>query len=169
MLKKLESYYDEDHEQIDISDEKIYWDTQKNQFRHKFECEDCGKFISCFCFDELHSALSQIHEGMTCEECSIKYAVHDMTIDELLGEMDTERGSKAIEFMESLLKKEDVEKYIEETGDSRLELSEKLEIIDEAGDEQKLKDFVVSLLTEDEKQRLMIELCDFAEGEACNL
>jgi len=44
MLKKLDFYYDkEDHEQIDISDEKIYWDTQKNQFRHKFECCESGK------------------------------------------------------------------------------------------------------------------------------
>lgn len=169
MLKKLDFYYDEDNEKTDISDENIYWDTVKNQFRHKFDCDDCGKFIGCFCFNELSTAISQISNGMTCDNCSIKYAVDDMTIDELIGEMDSERGLKVIEFAETLLKKEDVDKYIEETGCNRLELCDKLEIIDEAGDEQKLKDFVVGLLTDDEKQMIMIESCDFAEGDACNI
>ena len=57
MLKKLEYYYNEDGEKIDITDEKIYWDTQKNQFRHKFKCGDCKKDLGCMCYDTLESAL----------------------------------------------------------------------------------------------------------------
>lgn len=168
MLKKLDYYYDEYHDKIYISNDKIYWDTVKNQFRHKFECGDCGEPLGCYCFDELAVAIYQVGEGITCENCCISYIVDVMSIDELMSEMDSDRQEKIIAFAESLITKEDIEKFIEESGCSGLEFCDKLEIIEESDNENKLKDFVVNLLTDDEKRAIMIDTCDFAEGESCN-
>ena len=69
MLKKLEYYYNEDGEKIDITDEKIYWDTQKNQFRHKFKCGDCGKSLGCYCFGHLDGIIEAVEYGYRCNKC----------------------------------------------------------------------------------------------------
>jgi len=57
-------------EYLDISDEKIYYDSISGQYKHKFVC-GCGKEIGCFCFDSIDDAVSGTDIGMTCEDCSI--------------------------------------------------------------------------------------------------
>jgi len=72
MLKKIEYYYDsDDHEKIDISDMKIYWDTIERVFRHKFDCEYCGKPLSCYCFRHLNYTMEAIEYGYKCNKCHI--------------------------------------------------------------------------------------------------
>jgi hypothetical protein len=71
MLKKIEHYYDDEGEQIDISDLKIYWNTVENVFLHKFNCGDCGKPLGCSCFRYLNDAIEAIEYGYQCNKCFI--------------------------------------------------------------------------------------------------
>jgi len=177
MLKKLEFYYDEDHEKIDISDEKIYWDTQKNQFRHKFNCDECDKPLGCMCYDMLSSAIAGVNDGMLCDDCWFDYVSQDYTINELIGELDTKRIKKVYEYVESVIITEDeIKEYIEETEAEEnqekceIDIDDKIEIIDSGDKSDDLRTFVVGLLTKSEKMDICYNCADgCVEGEACNL
>ena len=153
MLKKLEFYYDvDDHEKINISDEKIYWDTQKKQFRHKFKCRDCGKGLGCRCYDTLESALREVNDGLVCEKCGINFALSNLCTSEIIDySIDEERRKNVIAFM--------IKRY--NTAD-----------LDDLEDDakEKVREYAISLMTEDEKRDEWYETLDgYAEGEGCNL
>ncbi len=153
MLKKIEYYYDkEDHEKIDIEDEKIYWDTQKNQFRHKSKCGDCGKDLGCRCYDTLKSALKGIDDGLVCDKCGIGFALSNLCTSEII-DYSIDKGRREMVF--ALMK----ENY--DTVD--------LDDLDEDA-EKKIREYAISLMTDDEKRDEWYETLDgYAEGEACNL
>ncbi len=170
MIKKLEFYYTEDGEQINIEDEKIYWDTIKNQFRHKFNCCECGKPLECMCYVSLTSALSGVDDGLVCPDCGESDALNEMSIDDLLYDIGDERRSQINIFVDSLISEEMKIEFISETGGEKLEWSDKMEIIEEGDEEDALKDFIISLLTKEEKWDMWVNTCDgYPEGEACNL
>ena len=152
MLKKLEYYYNEDGEKIDITDEKIYWDTLKNQFRHKFKCGDCGKDLGCRCYDTLESALKGVEEDLVCEECGIDFALSNLCTSEIIDySIDKERREKVFALMKELYGTVD------------------LDDLDDDADE-KIREYAISLMTEDEKRDEWYETLEgYAEGEACNL
>lgn len=169
MLKKLEFYYDKG-EKVDIEDEKIYWDTIRNQFRHKFNCCDCGKPLDCMCYDSLWSTRTEVDEGMICEECGIKRTIEELSVSDLLYELDDERTKNVNEFIDSLITEKEAKEFKEENGGENLEYGDKIEIIEEHDKECTLKDFVISLLTKDEKWDMWVNTCDgYPEGEVCNI
>jgi len=109
MLKKLEFYYNEDNEKIDISDEKIYWDTIENVFRHKFDCKDCGKHLGCHCFGHLYSIIEAIECGYQCNKCFILDTWNDeeeyaIDVAEDVDKLHPEQGDfkKRVEIMQYL-------------------------------------------------------------------
>lgn len=170
MLQKIVSYHDEDGELINIEDEKIYWDTNKNQFRHKFNCCDCGKPLDCMCYDSLSSAKSGVDDGLICEDCGIKYTLDGTSIDDLLWDLDEERMAKVNTFLDTLVTEKEIEEFQEETGCKTLSRSDKMDIIEGNDKEDTLHDYIVGLLTKDEKIDMWFESCDgFPEGEACNI
>jgi len=169
MLKKLTEYYNEDGEKIDITDEKIYWDAQNNQFRHKFKCFECNKPLGCMCYDTLLSALTDVEDGLICEDCGISNALNEASANDLIYKFDEERMKKVYSFVDSLMRETRIKAYTEETGIEKLEWSDKLEIISD-GDEEKLKDFIISLMTDAEKMDEWYNTCDvYSEGESCNI
>lgn len=169
MLKKLEFYYDEG-EKVDIEDEKIYWDTIRNQFRHKFNCCDCGKPLDCMCYDSLTSALTGVNDGLVCDDCGIKYAIEEMSVDDLLYELDDERKKKVDTFLETLVTEDEIKEFKAETGCKTLSCSDMREIIEEGDKEDTLKDFVIGLLSKEEKWEMWSDICDgYPEGESCNI
>ena len=171
MLKRIEFYYNEDHGKVNIEDDKIYWDTHKNQFRHLFKCCDCGKELQCMCYDSLESALRGVDDGLTCEECGIVYILNDTSIEDLLYDLDDVRKEKAYKFLETLITRKEVEEFSEETGCNTLDKSDMMEIVENGDKEDILKNFIIiGLLTDEEKRDMWFDSCDeWPEGEACNL
>ena len=78
MLKKIECYWNEDGEKVDITDDKIYWDGK--EFRHKFNCCKCDTLIGCRCYDTLESALKGVEEEIVCDTCGIDSALNELFI-----------------------------------------------------------------------------------------
>jgi hypothetical protein len=172
MLKKIEFYYDEDHEIIDIEDEKIYWDTNLKQFRHKFNCCECNIPMGCRCYDELHSALNGVEDGIICDSCGISQALNDASPFDLMDILDRERIQKVDTFIQTIVTKEKILKYTEgeDLNFDKLGFGDIQEIIGWDDEYDKLKDFIVNLMTEDEKRNEFYETCDgYLEGESCNI
>lgn len=170
MLKKLEIMYDEDGDPEDIEDKKIYWDTTKNQFRHKFECCECETPMECRCYDSLSEALSGIEDGMICEKCGMAQALSEVGVDDLIYRFDEVRTAQVDKYLDSLITEDEILEYKIETDAEDIERANKFEIIEGDEREGKLKDFVISLMTEDEKRDEFYETCDeWAEGESCNI
>jgi hypothetical protein len=83
MLKKITLIFEE-HVPRDISQLKIYFDTINHNYRRKFYCCECGKFMQCRCFEYLAHAMIQAEEGMICDECGFNEVRCDMTIYDCL-------------------------------------------------------------------------------------
>lgn len=151
MLKKIEFYWREG-EQIDISDEKIYWDTLKNQFRHKFKCADCGEDLGCRCYDTLESALQGVDDGLVCEKCGIDFALSNLCTSEIIDySLDDERRKNVTAFMMKNYNTIDLDELEEDA-------------------EERVREYALSLMTEDEKRDEWYESLDgYAEGESCNI
>ena len=170
MLKKIDYYYDEDGERIDIEDEKIYWDTNMNQFRHKFTCCECGKPIGCRCYEELGNALTGIEEGIICDACGVALALEDVDVSDLMDCLDEDRNKQVQDFVESLLTEKEIDDFIVENGNKNIDWDEKLEIVGDAGKDSKLKEFVVGLMTDEEKFENYDEsCCEYPKGDACEI
>jgi hypothetical protein len=172
MLKKLIRYYTEDGEPINIEYEKIYWDTKKNQFRHKFECCECKAPLGCRCYDTLLSALTGVEEGMICESCGITEALDNVSPFDLMDILDEPRLKRVNEFIQTLVTKEMILKYmeVEEFSFDELGSGDIQELIEWNDGYEKLRDFIISLMTEEEQMAEFYETCDgIAEGESCNI
>ena len=170
MLKKLTHYYNEDGEPVNIEDDKIYWDTQKNQFRHKFLCSDCKTSLECRCYDELLEALIGVEDGLVCRECGISEALNELSISDLMDELNSERLEKVNEFMIGLLTQEELKNIARGVIRENLDGNEIFEIIDESDRSDELRDYIISLLTDDEKNDIYYNSLDnWANGEACNI
>jgi hypothetical protein len=59
------------HRGKDISDEKIYWDTEKKQFRRRIYCECCDTPVTCMCYETLRQALKASEYAMICNYCFV--------------------------------------------------------------------------------------------------
>lgn len=173
MLKKIEYYYDEDHEKMDISDEKIYWDTQKNQFRVKFYCNECGKFIECRCFDSLFIARNQIESGMICYECGFLRCTEDMFAIDVIQLLEDNRKQLVSKFAFNLLEISDMEELLKLPSVKKLglvKIEDMLEIFEEDDRENKVKEYADSLLTNEEKVTYFYDNYEeWADGESCNI
>lgn len=163
-------YYTEDGEPVNIEDEKIYWDTQKNQFRHKFECCECKEPLGCRCYDTLLSALTGVEEGIICESCGMSEALGNLFISDILDIFDEHRIKQVNEYLATLITEEDIKKYMEDAEVTRLDGIDNMEIIEGTEKEDILREFVISLMTKEEKMDEFYEGCDgYAEGESCNI
>jgi len=162
MLKKLEYYYNEDGEKIDITDEKIYWDTQKNQFRHKFECFECGKPVNCMCYDELEETLMCIEEGMICTNCGFDRAIDGDTVYDLYKLLDTERRATIAKLAISLLSTDEQVEILETIVVNKNNGFDYDDLLDMIEDERidHIREEIINLLTDDEKLNHFYECCD---------
>ena len=171
MLQKIINVYTEEHEILNLEDEKIYWDTKKNQFRHKFNCCECQKPLECMCYNELWGAVGSVNDGFICDECGIKYALDETEVDDLIYMLAESRRLQVEDFIKSLVTEQEIKEYIEDTEIEEIERFELIEIIDENNDKATaLKNFVISLMTEEEKRDNWIEACDYdGSGSPCEL
>lgn len=67
MLKKLTKRGSED-----ISELKLYWDTEKKQIRRKAHCWYCNAEIGCICYDNFMEAYEGIKVVLLCDTCWIE-------------------------------------------------------------------------------------------------
>jgi hypothetical protein len=56
----------------DIARLKIYYDTDKQQYKHKANCGMCGEFCFCVCYKTLEDAYYGYDEGVWCDKCTLK-------------------------------------------------------------------------------------------------
>jgi len=172
MLQKVKKYYDEDGELTDIEDSKIYWDTCKNVFRHRFICSDCGKVVMCMCYKSLDSAIRDVEVDYGCEACSVANAMRGLDAFDILDIFEAERVSKVRSYIQKITTERAISKYLEGEDFSWSDLSnwDLQELIGWDENEDKVKDFVVALMTEEEKRNEYYEACEcYADGEICNL
>jgi hypothetical protein len=125
IMGRIRSITDEDGEERDISEMKIYFDRDRGVFRHVFKCVQCGKDLGCICFDDLDDAIIQIFEGMICDDCAFAGTADKLSLDEILPFLADE-NRKRIEEKFQDLKKEAI---------STMSTNEKLECLDEYCDE----------------------------------
>ena len=172
MLQKVKKYYDEDGELIDIEDSKIYWDTCKNVFRHRFICSDCGKVVMCMCYESLGSAIRDVEEGCDCEACSIASVLRCLNTFDIVDIFDTGRVNRVRNYINEITTENAITEYFNGemfnwAGMSNWDLQE---LIAWDENEDKVKDFVVALMTEEEKRNEYYEACEcYTDGEICNL
>ena len=94
---------------IDIAFMKIYFDTVKQKYKHRFHCNDCKEPLYCVCYDSLEEAVNDNDQGMWCDRCTLKDAMledDDMVLDvlELIAESDDpERLDQIFDFISGLL------------------------------------------------------------------
>ena len=177
MLKKIKFYWNDDGEKVNISNLKIYWDTIKKQFRRKFCCAECEKFINCYCYDDLYSVLSDIKDGMLCDDCSIDLAFDELSIFDIVDMLDDERFIEVQIYEKTLVTKEEIKQYLEDCEIYNVKNIEDIkdldyyEIISEYTDKiNMLRDYVLNLLSYDEKREYVIDTSyEYCYGEACNL
>jgi hypothetical protein len=172
VLKKLTHYYNEDGDPVNITDEKIYWDTKNNQFRHKFECCECKNPMGCRCYETLLQALNGVEEGIICEECGISEALNNVSPFDLMDVLDDPRLKQVNEFIQTLVTKEMILEYMEgeELGFDELGSCDIQEIIGWDDSYEKLRDFIISIMTQEEKRDEFYEGCDgLVEGESCDI
>lgn len=55
----------------DISDKKIYWDTEKQQFRRRIPCVRCATPVTCMCYETIKQALIASEYGILCNYCFV--------------------------------------------------------------------------------------------------
>lgn len=169
MLKKIKFYYD-GGEKIYIEDEKIYWDTIRNQFRHKFNCCECGKPLDCMCYNTLFSARVGVEEGFICVECGEKWVLSEISIDDLLCNFDYGRKNKVNNFIDSLITEKEIKEFRKETKYNNLDMMDKLDIIRGEDKENILRGFVIGLLTKEERWDMLVDAWDeYPEGESCDI
>ena len=172
MLQKIKEFYDEDGELTDIEDEKIYWDTNKNVFRHRFICCDCGKVVMCMCYESLDSAIRDVEVGYDCEACSVANVIRGLDAFDILDIFEAERVSKVKSYIQEITTESAISKYFEGEEFSWSDLSnwDLQELIGWDENDDKLKEFVVALMTEEEKKNEYYEACEgYAEGEICSI
>lgn len=175
MLKKIEYYYDrENHEKIDIEDEKIYWDTNMNQFRHKFECCECGKPMGCRCYDELYEARVGVEEGIICGNCGFQGVIEEDTVLDLLDLLDAERKHKISQHIISLLTEKEKLSILENilvdknTGFTIRDILEDIYWEDER--DGIIRTAIIDMLTYEERADHFNDNCDeWASGERCGI
>ena len=105
---------EEKGEDIDITDMKIYYDTETGQYKKKFICDDCSKDPICVCYDSLEEAFSGAMEGYWCNLCSIKNDMLDEPeilhniIEQLEEQPELKRMDKLCDFIISMFTKEEI-------------------------------------------------------------
>ena len=64
----------------DLTDYGVYYDSVNKQYKVKFVCGDCGKFIGWYCYEinNTRTMLFEMMTGMYCEEC---YSNENFDID----------------------------------------------------------------------------------------
>lgn len=110
-LFKLDNY-----KGIDISDKKIYLDTEMKQFRHKLKCELCGISVGCKCYNTISEAIEDNEFACWCNKCSIREAIRDgdrCSLNDVLDILDNsesqDRIDKIIDFALSTLTEKEIE------------------------------------------------------------
>ena len=173
MLKRLEYYWDEG-EQIDISDLKIYWDTNKNQFRHKFTCCECDALLNCRCFEKLEITLMTIKEGCVCDNCGFEHTIEEDTSQDLLELLDNDRKRIISKKVINLLTDDEKIRILDSilidhnTGFCIHDILEDMYCGDDRDDI--IKSDIIELLTEDEKADHFYDAYDsLIDGDVCEI
>ena len=77
-LIKIKNYRGES-----IEEYSIYLNLDKGQYVHRFKCDSCGKDVGCYCYDELESAVKDIHDlTMNCDDCFISSYIYENYIED---------------------------------------------------------------------------------------
>jgi hypothetical protein len=177
MLTKISTCFAEG-ETFDISNLNIYWDLRTKQFRHLFFCDECGVKVGCFCYEHLDVAIDDVESGCLCDECGTKALLYEMDVDEIIeGYFSEDKYSQVITYGKNLaagLLDETLEVYgvsREEIQSGNIDWDLITEMLVDCNEYQKLKDFTVSLMTEDEKQSMYMDSFDYydAKGFLCDL
>lgn len=166
-----------DGETYNISNLNIYYDLRIRQFRHLYFCEKCGVKVGCCCYEHLDQAIQDVENGCLCEACATKEILDDLDVEDIVPHFDEERYSQVIrqgnalvaDLLDETLKFFGVSR--EEVQAGNLDLCLISEILCDTGEYQKLKDFTISLMTEEEKHEEYVETFDYcnALGSACDL
>lgn len=55
----------------DLTDDEVYYDSIRKQYKAKFYCPGCGKLAGVFCYptDRMPALLSELFEGVYCIDC----------------------------------------------------------------------------------------------------
>lgn len=174
MIKKLDYFYNEFHEKIDISEKGIYWDTILNVFRHKFICSKCGQPLDCRCFSTIKSVIIEIRKGLICKDCGIKECLEETNPFDLIDWFDRDRENQARNYLLSIISKNAIFEYTEgeEINFDELTWFDLTEIVsyDNCEIYDNFKEFVISLMTEEEKEVEFYENCEsYIEGYICEI
>jgi hypothetical protein len=169
MLEKVKTSVN-DGKEINIEQMKIYWDTETKQYRHKFNCCNCKEPHGCRCYETLDEAIEGVDNGIICEECGISEALSNVEISDLIDILDEPRQKHVNEFLKTLVTAEEIKTYMDEAEITDLSDVDYIELIEEVGKEQELREYVESQLTREEKIDEWVNSSDcYAEGEQCDI
>lgn len=158
---------EDDYYSYDIEHLKIYFDCDKGQYRHRFECPSCGKPTDCFCFNELSDAVSAAEEQtLYCGDCYIQAQLdellyEDFGVQELIDECEGTHIQDQIELVNMIEFNEIYSRATPEYKEERItELKENV-------------NQVISNLKPETLEKLhthFIENCDWDDfaGSSCN-
>jgi hypothetical protein len=154
----------------DITNLKIYWDSEMCQFRHMYYCDKCEEKIGCFCYDHLLDAISEIRAGSLCEKCETNVILRELYITDIIDMyLDEARKYQVQQYANNLITDLELESY--DLSREEADLSDFIEILEDQNNEDLLTDYVISLLTDDEKHEEYMEACMDGEcsGTACEI
>jgi transcription elongation factor Elf1 len=152
MLQLQTKIMDADNvEELDISELKIYYDTETKQYKKKFTCDICGEEPSCMCYNDLEDAFSGAMEGFWCRKCALKNDIIDddgETVNDIHERIIDSQDQERIAKFESLLAEQPYDVVMESHDPNRIDAFVEL---------------IINLLSEDEFK----DLC-YSRAVACS-
>ena len=115
-MLELQTKFDDE----DIAHLKIYYDTEKQQYKHKANCDMCGEFCFCVCYKTLEEAYMGTDEGVWCDKCSLKEEIleEQITLQDVIDIIeesdDPNRLEDLINYAIGLLDKKEVDELMKE-------------------------------------------------------